>query len=97
MVKPTVFAALSFLVCVGVVLTVLVYRRLRDVHRDVWLALGSPVFLLNVQDHWRVTRFLWSSRHSQLRDDRLSAFIISLRVVTLLVAVLFVVGVMTAR
>jgi len=64
---------LLFIVVVGVALPVAV-ARLRDHHREVWEALGSPKAFGSPfkASTWRLTRFAMSLKHTRLDDLTLS-------------------------
>jgi uncharacterized membrane protein YhaH (DUF805 family) len=82
-----------FVVSSGVVTSIL-YRRLRDRHRETWMALGSPTLILNssIANRRRVNQFLRRGEHRQLGDQTLDRLALAAKVLGGLSMVLFLAG-----
>jgi hypothetical protein len=63
---------------------------LKRAHPMVWVELGSPSLLLNnsIRNNWLSIKFLWSARHRELHDEKLSRLVWAMRVLSVLLTVL---------
>ena len=81
---------------VPVVITLwLLYKRLAEFHSGIYQQLGSPTLLFS-QSHIsnsNVRRFVWSKGHRDLGDYLVNRYVRTLRVLTFILALLFLAGV----
>lgn len=79
----------------GVITLWLLYKRLAEFHSGIYEQLGSPTILFRQSrvSNSNVRRFIWTKGYRDLGDYLVNRYVRTLRVLTFILALLFLAGV----
>ena len=96
--QPALFLVAAALCIPAAVTTWLLYKRLAEKHAETWRRLGSPTLLFQ-QSHASsvsVRSFVWSAEPRALGDRVLARYVLIIKALSVLLALIFVAGVVVA-
>lgn len=88
------FAAIATFLLVwaaGAIATMLLRGQLKNRHPEIWADIGGSIFNHSLRKSLRFCKFLFSSQHASLDDERLSTFVIAARTLFVSIVVLLLV------
>jgi hypothetical protein len=92
------FVGLLGVLLFAALVSMLVFRRLKTSHPEVWESLGKPTALQNasIGGQGNIARFLWGGRYRTLNDTRLNTLALLLKALGVSALLLFALGVVAS-